>query len=146
MKVLDPGHLYEVPNLEAEGTQQIRFIKRNSDMVQRDEEYAGTNTQEVIRVLIDRTKYLNTVGYCEETANAVSWLQMALYEYEARAWRRKQQKLNKRAKPQAETDGLNAYRDAYRDVPFTSVGIEDLPTGPDGHVIVDPDVEHERSV
>ena len=136
MKVLDPGHLYEVPNLEAKGKQRIRFMKRNSDMVQRDEEYAGTNTQEVIRVLIDRTKFLNEVGYSEETANAVDWLRMALYEYEARAWRRKQQKLNKRAQPQAKTDGLTAHRDAYRDVPFTSNGIEHLPTGPDGHVIV----------
>lgn len=137
MIVLDPGHKYFVPNLESSGGQSIRFIKRSSGMIHYDREHPGTNTQEVIRVLIDRTEYLHGVGPCDETANAIHWLKMALYEYEARAWRRKQQKLNKQEEPQAETDRVTVWRDVYRDVPFTPENILDLPVGPDGHVIVE---------
>ena len=137
MRILEPGHKYALANLESEGEQVLTFIRRSSDMVDYgDGEHAGTNTQEAIRAVIDRSKYLHTIGPCEETANAIDWGRMMLYEYEARAWRRKQQKLNKRAAPQAETDRVNAYRDGYRDVPFTSAEIELRPTGPDGHIIV----------
>jgi hypothetical protein len=128
-----------VPNLESPGEQPIVFIKRSSRMIQHPKEHAGTNTQELIRVLIDRSQYLYDVGPCEETGNAIEWLRMALYEYEARAWRRKQQRLNKQAAPRAETEKVNAHRDGYRDVPFTSCGIEKLPVGPDGHIIVGRD-------
>lgn len=136
MKTLDDGHDFEVPNLEAPGSQRITFIKRSSDMIRHPREYPGTNTQEVIRVLIARTKYLDGVGPCEETGNALQWLRMALYEYEARAWRRKQQRLNKGAAPQADTDRVNAHRTGYRDVPFSEHRIETLPTGPDGHLLI----------
>lgn len=137
MKVLDRGHSYTVPNLESEGDQPLVFIKRSSRMVKHDIEYPGTNTQEVMRVLIDRTKYLHSVGPCEETGNAIDWLRLALYEYEVRAWRRKQQKLNRQADPKAETEKLNAHRDAYSDVPFSPSNIEDYPVSlRDGHIIL----------
>lgn len=140
MRCTDPGHTYYVPNLEAEGEQKIVFIKRSSKMVKHAEEYPGSNTQELIRVLIDRTKYLYDVGPCEETGNAIEWLRMALYEYEARAWRRKIQKLNREANPEAITGDLDVFRSSYSDVPFTSVAIEHLPTGPDGHIIIKTDM------
>lgn len=141
MKVIVPGHLYEVPYLEhpGKGKLLVRFLRRSSEMVQYPYDWPGVNTQELLRVLIDRTQFLYQVGPCEETANAISWLQMALYEYEARAWRRKQQRLNKQANPQAETDRVNSTREYYRDVPFTPFEVLTMDVGPDGHVIVPED-------
>jgi len=138
MKTIVPGHLYRVPYLEHPGFLLVRFIRRSSDMVCHPLEWPGVNTQELIRVLIDRTEYPNSLGPCEESENAIYWLTMALYEYEARAWRRKQQLLNKRADPQAVTDRVDASRQFYRDVPFTPQEVLDLPVGSDGHVIVEP--------
>jgi len=106
-------------------------------MIHHPLEWSGVNTQELIRVLIDRTEYLYDVGPCDETANAVHWLTMALYEYEARAWRRKQQKLNKRAGAQADVDRVNITREFYRDVPFTPQEVLGMKVGSDGHVIVE---------
>lgn len=137
MEVLDPGHLYRVPNLEAAGCQVIRFIKRSSAMIQHPKEHSGVNTQEVIRVLIDRTDYLYDVGPCEETADAAYYLRMALWCYEARAYRRKQQKLNKAAPTRAEPGDVNATRDGFDDIPFNEQHIEQRPTGPDGHIILE---------
>jgi len=136
-KILVPGHLYRVPYLEHSGYLLVRFIRRSSDMVSHPLEWSGINTQELIRVLIDRTEYLNALGPCEESENAIYWLTMALYEYEARAWRRKQQKLNKRADAQADVDRVNSTREFYRDVPFTPQEILDMRVGPDGHVIIE---------
>jgi hypothetical protein len=45
--------------------------------------------------MIKRTRYLNSVLPCSETQNAVRWLQNTIWEYEARAFRRKIQDLNR---------------------------------------------------
>jgi hypothetical protein len=49
--------------------------------------WAGLQTQEVLRTLIDRTKYLDQVLECKETKEAIKHLQMALYWYEVHALR-----------------------------------------------------------
>lgn len=136
MKVIDPGHFYKVPNLEAPGEQEIQFIKRSSKMITHPDEYAGTNTQEVIRVVLDRTKYLNSIGPCVESEDAIWYLRMALYSYEARAYRRKQQKLNREAGAEGEVGNVNATRDGFDDIPFNEYEIELRPTGPDGHIVL----------
>ena len=60
---------------------------------------ARTTTQEVLRALIDRTEYLDNVIHCTETQDAIWHLRMALFCYEARAYRRKQEGKN-RQKPE----------------------------------------------
>lgn len=135
MNVIEPGHVYELPNLEHPGTQLLTFIKRSSAAINyANTEHPGTNVQSVIRALIDRSQFLNDIIPCDETQNAVYHLRMALFEYEARAWRRKQEKLNKEAGQHTE-QSMNAHRDGYDDVPFSEFEIELLPVGPDGHVI-----------
>jgi hypothetical protein len=104
-------------------------------MIQHPNEHTGSNTQELFRVTIDRSTYLDAVGESVETEDAIYHLRMALWDYEARAYRRKQQKLNKQAAPQAETGDINADRESWDDIPFSEYEIEDLPTGPDGHII-----------
>lgn len=161
MKIMDAGHVYWIPNLESRthpawvqvlgawlavllyrifGGQAVVFIKRSSDMVHHENEHPGSNTQEYFRVTIDRTEYLNDLGESAESQDAVWHLQMALWCYEARAWRRKQQKLNKSAVGQAAMGDVNADRDSWSDVPFGEFEIEMRPTGPDGHILVGAEV------
>jgi hypothetical protein len=134
MRVLEAGHVYELQHLDAEGHETLTFIRRNSKAITHAFEHPGTNTQEVLRALIDRTKFLNDVIPCDETQDAIYYLRMALFCYEARAWRRKQQKLNREAGEHVNPD------ERYTDVPFNEYRIEDLTgleekaTGPDGHL------------
>lgn len=62
MKILDAGHLYELANLdEVDGFQHLQFVKRDDPPKKypgNKGHYPGVNIQEVLRVLIDRTKYL----------------------------------------------------------------------------------------
>lgn len=62
MKVLDPGHAYlvDVYDGDAPYSTVIQFMKREGKRYPGNKgHYAGTNCQELIRVLIDRIGYLN---------------------------------------------------------------------------------------
>ncbi len=136
MKVIDPGHIYELDQLGG-GTQTLRFVKRSGGAVTYEEEWPGLQTQEVLRALIDRTKYLDDVLPCVETRDAIWHLQMALFMYEVRAHRRKDQLVNRKSPAHDEGEDPRAWRDEpYPDVPFNEQGIELWPIGPDGHIIV----------
>lgn len=126
----DPGHVYLLDHVEGAGQEKLVFMKRSSGAVQYDHEYSGLNTQTVLRCLIDRTEHLNALLPAKETEDALYHLRMALFNYEARAWRRKQQALN-RQRPEHDSEF-----DRYEDVPFTEYLIEKLPVGPDGHIVV----------
>lgn len=79
--------------------------------------------------MINRCEFLNGVIPSVETSDAIYYLQMALFCFEARAYRRKQQKLNKKS-------GINEYEDVYKDIPFSFVNIETMPVSQDGHIIL----------
>lgn len=144
MKVVEAGHVYQLDHVAAPGHETLTFIRRSSAAIVHPFDHAGTNTQEVLRALIDRSVFLNNVIPCSETEDAIEYLRMALACYEARAMRRKRQKLNGHA-PQHEEG-----RERYDDVPFVSghidpwwsTGIETLPVDPrDGHVKGHDDVD-----
>ena len=66
MKVIDPGHLYELDTLDevdgwAEEFRQLRFVKRIGDKFPGNDPpgYSGTTTQEVLRALVDRMMYVD---------------------------------------------------------------------------------------
>ena len=92
MYIIDPGHCYEMQAYDGEGFSDSRFItfmKRlgpnypgNSGVAN-----AGTNCQEVLRILIDRCKYLNNQIPCEETTLVIAHLREALLLFEIRAAR-----------------------------------------------------------
>lgn len=89
MNVLDPGHIYDLQHLEGPGAEQLIFEKRNSGALDRgNDEYHGTYSQEVIRALIDRTQYLDSVLHDEANDFIVKNLRRALWWYEVRAYRR----------------------------------------------------------
>lgn len=91
MKVVDPGHVYEVENADGSGTQRIEFVRRrdaNAHLLPESERKEGILTQELLRVAIDRTLYLNAEAPCVENIEIVDALRRALSLYESRAARR----------------------------------------------------------
>ena len=134
MKVLDTGHRYALPHLDGGGEEVLTFIKRNGGPVPRDEEYPGTISQEVIRVLIDRTIYIDRLLPCRENEMALAGLRQALYWYEVRAYRRHLQSINRVNVLDDETVELP--------IPFEMHHIEELPTCPSCGHIETPDHDH----
>jgi len=135
MKIIDPGHIYELRQLGDENTQTITFIKRSGGVVHYEQEWPGMQTQEVLRALIDRTRYLNDILPCKETIEAIKHLRMALYWYEVRALRRKRSETNRTTKDHDDNETPFARFDYPNDIPFSEEDIELRPTGNDGHII-----------
>jgi hypothetical protein len=74
MRVLDPGHAYELVNLDDPRDEvppnRLLFVKREgSGYPGNIGHHAGTNLQEVLRVLIDRVKYLE--GQISDASNGM---------------------------------------------------------------------------
>lgn len=112
---------------------------------------------ELINVLIDRSKYLNNILECVETGDAITWLclanshlkdqddfieavdavRMALWCYEARAYRRKQEKVNRKQPAHDDSVSPKIWRkNPFDDVPFNAINIENRPIGLDGHLVL----------
>ena len=96
MKVIDAGHLYELQMYSPVGEASKPFTKDYITYFKKIGEnfpgnagkaYSGVNCQEVLRVLIDRCKYLNNQKPCSETMEIISLLREALYQFEFRAAR-----------------------------------------------------------
>lgn len=86
MRSLDPGHVYEVDCLDVGTPQTITFVKREGPGYPFNVgHHAGTNCQEVIRVLIDRVKYLQRQIACSENELVIDHLRAALRLFEERA-------------------------------------------------------------
>ena len=87
MKILHPGHIYELDYLDGDGeTGVLHFVNREEDP------RAGTQTQEILRVLIDRTYHCHQCLPHEVNERIVHHLRMALVLHEARALERKVEK------------------------------------------------------
>ncbi len=142
IKIIDPGHIYKIRQSE-DNCLTITFVKRSGGAIRYRKEWSGVQTQEVLRVLIDATKYLQCImcGISEEKVHnaemAAQFLREALFRYEARAWRRKQEKLNRRNGTHNDAEHGRVWRTyPYSDVPFNSESIELRPSGEDGHILV----------
>lgn len=60
MLCYDPGHTYELFQLDSDLTTQLRFVKREGPNYPGNKgHYTGTTIQEVMRASIDRIKYLH---------------------------------------------------------------------------------------
>ena len=101
MRVLDPGHSYALDALEPAGGrafgQILRFVKRVGEGYPGNEEppHPGVQTQEVLRALIDRTKYvreqsrqLGDEDSVLDNEDLIEKLREALWILEERAARR----------------------------------------------------------
>jgi hypothetical protein len=97
MKVIDAGHRYELDHFESYGlpglpVQTLQFIKKEP-IVNVDAELQtvtdGTTNEEVLRVLIDRMRYLQGRFACRENAIVITKLEEALMWLEKRTADRK---------------------------------------------------------
>lgn len=88
MKVLVPGHVYELENVDGDGVQYLNFVQRrdlNAELLPLPQRREGILTQEVLRVAIDRTIYLHNEDAWHENVIIINKLRDALRMYEARA-------------------------------------------------------------
>lgn len=88
MKILDPGHAYELASIDGECPQQIVFVKRFRGTLN----HAGTTNQELLRVLIDRVMILDAEQPWTGNVELLLHLRKALILHEARAMVRKVEK------------------------------------------------------
>lgn len=95
MKVLTPGHKYELANFEAdlpELNQRLQFIEKVQTELNPTKLVTindGTTNEEVLRVLIDRMQYLQAKFACRENAIVITKLEEALMWLEKRTADRK---------------------------------------------------------
>lgn len=89
MKVLDPGHYYELDSLDGCFVNALVFVKRQGAKYPGNiGAHSGTTSQEVLRALIDRAEYVNAQTPCAETQLACDLMRTALWLLESRAARR----------------------------------------------------------
>lgn len=89
MKILDAGHDYLLDCLDGGESIRLTFVKRSGEKFPFNSgSNPGTNVQEVLRALIERTEYLNRQVPCAETEAASGCLKAALALFEIRAARR----------------------------------------------------------
>jgi hypothetical protein len=96
MKVLTPGHLYELANFEQpeQPGQRLQFIEKipkadgaPGELVTVND---GTTNEEVIRVLLNRCESLYAKFPSLETKTALDHLRQALYALQSRTYDRLQ--------------------------------------------------------
>lgn len=94
MKVIETGHIYELRSRRPENAvgpagdpPVVTFINK-----QPGQEHDGTTTQEVLRMLIDRTRHCANCMPHRNNEQIVYHLRMALVLHEARALERKVEK------------------------------------------------------
>ncbi len=86
MRVIDPGHEYEVASYDGGEPATIRFMKREGVGYPGNlGSHSGTNCQELIRTLIDRVGYLNNQIPHESNLRVMWMLRGVLYQLEALA-------------------------------------------------------------
>jgi len=96
MRILDPGHVYLAESVCDIEPQRIQFVKNRGMKYPGNagEPQPGIICQELLRILIDRTAYLNNQGACSETEHALAALRSALGWFEVRAARCREEYIN----------------------------------------------------
>ncbi len=89
MEILDPGHEYLLSELDQDTTtffQTLTFVKREGYGYPGNVgHHVGTTTQEVLRVLIDRTKYVDNQIHDVRNDSVLHHLRSAMFHLEMRA-------------------------------------------------------------
>jgi len=82
MKVLTPGHKYELEGFENKNASQIiQFIEKtkvSSDSIELTTVNDGTTNEALLEVLIDRMKFLQNAFPCRENAIVITKLEESL--------------------------------------------------------------------
>jgi hypothetical protein len=83
MRIITPGHFYELSNFEHPGKagQTLQFIEKTPDQIiprQLNTLHDGTTNEEVLAVLIDRLNHMHAKFPCRENAVAITHIETAL--------------------------------------------------------------------
>lgn len=95
MKILTPGHKYELANFEQdlpELNQHLQFIEKvpsTEGSIELKTVNDGTTNEDVLRVLIDRMQFLQSKFPCRENAIVITKLEESLMWLEKRTADRK---------------------------------------------------------
>jgi hypothetical protein len=91
MKELDKGHEYNLTVLDGSGKEHLQFVKRIGKGYPYNEGLpkSGTTNQEVLRVLISRTQYLNLQKPHWINPLCILFYRICIYLLELRASKRK---------------------------------------------------------
>jgi hypothetical protein len=89
MKVITPGHKYELENFELSGApgQKIQFIQKEGEPLKTVND--GTTNEEVLAMLIDRCRFLANKLPSRETSIAITKMEEALMWFNKRTAERK---------------------------------------------------------
>lgn len=88
MKVIDPGHKFELDSLDGEFKNILQFVKREGEHYPGNiGHYPGTTIQEVLRASISRLEHVNRQIPCLESEMVVDLLKSAITLLEIRAKR-----------------------------------------------------------
>ena len=94
MKIIDPGHQYLLDTWDGGEPILLTFVKRDlppEKFPGNIGHYPGTQSQEVLRALIDRAEYVQNQIPCRETEIFISCMRSGLQVLERRARRMRQQ-------------------------------------------------------
>lgn len=89
MNIIEPGHVYDLNWIDGEPSalsNRLIFVNREANP------HPGTQTQEVLRALIDRTMHCDNCLRWDGNDRIIHHLRMALALHEARALERKTEK------------------------------------------------------
>lgn len=84
MRVLVPGHSYELNNLDGQPVAALGFIRKEMVDGKLMTASDGTTNEEVLAALIDRIKSLNAKAPCRENAVCLTHLETGLLWLEKR--------------------------------------------------------------
>lgn len=87
MRIIDKGHTYALRVLDGVEEVVLTFVKHVGKKFPGNdgEPYPGTTNQEVLRALIDRTKYVNNQMYDARNQLAIDYMRKTLFLFEQRA-------------------------------------------------------------
>lgn len=129
-----PGHIYVIFGPNNTVKRKVTFVRRSGGAITYKREWPGLQSQEVMRMLILRLKYISKfLGY-ELFEMTIYALRMALFNFERRAELRKLEGVNRGPYFHNEV----ARYKSWRTNPFLTGVIENMRTGPDGHIVTKP--------
>jgi hypothetical protein len=129
------GHVYFIYGPPESAVRTIIFVCRSGEAVTYEQEWPGVQSQEVMRMLIARLKYLSLYLNDGSINETIDWIRLAFYHYELRAWRRKEEAVNRLDAPHEDSERHRPWRTEADGAPFSQEYIESRGVGPDGHII-----------
>ncbi len=107
MKILREGHEYELEDFENDNVtnQILQFIEKVPEGKNLITVNSGTTNEEVLAVLINRLRYLNTKFPCRENSIVITKLEESLMWLEHRTKLRQRQNVEGMQLPHEDNDG-----------------------------------------